>query len=173
MRANLTATVLFWAGFSVGFAADPPAPRSTESRLDDDRVTSQFSAGQVVYSIRCPKGIGHTSIPKPARGWPETVVLHLHLRGLESLTVQNTQTTIAGAVSSQDGKIRLWKDGQEDRPLTAHSPFWLSIRSIGPDGKAVSGLPPEQGYFELTLPRPFFKQNPDSFTVRWIDFYRN
>jgi hypothetical protein len=44
-------------------------------------------------------------------------MLRLHLKGLENFKVTNGKVTLEAAVSSQDGKVRLWKDGKEDSPL--------------------------------------------------------
>ena len=62
-------------------------------------------------------------------------MLRLHLKGLENIKVSNGKVTMEAAVSSQDGKVRLWKDGKEDSPLDAKSPYWMEIRIVGHDGK--------------------------------------
>ena len=69
--------------------------------------------------------------------------------------------------------VRLWKDGKEDAPLDAKSPYWMEIRIVGGDGKPAKEIPLKDGYFEMPLPKAFFEGNPKSITVNWIDFYRN
>ena len=65
-----------------------------------------------------------------------------------------------------------WPRGKEDAPLDRQSPFWMAIRACGKDGKTVD-VPVKDGYFEMTLPRAFFADNPRSITVSWVDFYRS
>ena len=80
--------------------------------------------------------------------------------------------TLEAAVSSQDGKVRLWKDGKEDSPLDSKHPYWMEIRMVGKDGKPVKTIPLKDGYFEMQLPKALFEDNPKSITLNWIDFYR-
>ncbi len=76
------------------------------------------------------------------------------------------------AVSSQTGKVRLWKDGKEDAPLDEKSPFWTEIRIVGGDGKPAREIPLKDAFFEVTLPSALFEGNAKTITVGWIDFYR-
>lgn len=96
----------------------------------------------------------------------------MHLKGLENFKVTNGRFTLEAAVSSQDGKVRLWKDGKEDLPLDSKSPYWTEIRLVGNDGKPTNTIPLKGGYFEIQLPNALFEDNPQSLTVNWIDFYR-
>ena len=105
--------------------------------------------------------------------WPDTVVLHLYLKGLENFSVRNGKVKVEVTVSSQDGKVRLWKDEKEDSPLDATNPYWMNIRMVGNDGKPAKTIPLKDGYFEMQLPKAFIEENPKSITVNWIDFYRN
>jgi hypothetical protein len=102
------------------------------------------------------------------------VELRLYLKGLEHFQVSNGQVTLEGSASHQVGKprVRLWKDRHEDRPLDAKSPYWIDIRIFGGDGKPAKDIPLNDGYFELSLPKTLFEDNP-TITVSWIDFYRN
>ncbi len=69
-------------------------------------------------------------------------------------------------------RIRLWKDGQEDSPLDAKNPYWINVRLVADNGNPANEIPLKEGYFELTLPKSLFEDNP-TITVSWIDFYRN
>jgi hypothetical protein len=69
--------------------------------------------------------------------------------------------------------VRLWKDGKEDAPLDAQSPYWIEIRTVGRDGNLAKTIPLKDGYFEMQLPKAFFDGNPKAITMNWIDFYRN
>jgi hypothetical protein len=72
-----------------------------------------------------------------------------------------------------DAKVRIWKDGKEDAPLDAKSPYWMQIRMVGGDGKPAKTIPLRDDFYEMQLPTAFFEGNPKSITVNWIDFYRN
>ena len=58
-------------------------------------------------------------------------------------------------------------------PLGSKKPYWIDVRILGGDGSPAKAIPLKDGYFELPLPMAFFKANPNSITVNWIDFYRN
>lgn len=105
--------------------------------------------------------------------WPDNVILCLHLKGLENFKITNSEVTLEATVSSQDGKVRQWKDGKVDSPLDIKSPYWMTIRLVGEDGKPATTIPLNDSYFDIQLPKAFFKNNPKSITVNWIDFYRN
>ena len=113
-------------------------------------------------------GISQTVIERTHGTWS----LQLHLKGLENFKVSNDKVTPHSAVSSQDGNVRLWKDGKEDSPLDSKSPYWLEIRRFDHDGKQAATIPLKDGYFEFQLPTALFEDNPKSITVNWIDFYR-
>ena len=100
------------------------------------------------------------------------MILRLHLKGLEHFKVTNGKVTLEAAGSGHDGKVRLWKDGKEDSPLDAKSPYWTEIRMFGDDGKPTTSIPLKDGYFEIQLPKALFEDNPKSITINWIDFYR-
>ncbi|MEZ0268219.1 MAG: hypothetical protein ACAI43_26130, partial [Phycisphaerae bacterium] len=77
---------------------------------------------------------------------------------------------LAVAVSGRgdEQRVRVWKDGKEDAPLDAKSPFWTDVRRVG----RGDGKPADDGYFEVPLPKAFFGGNPKSIELNWIDFYR-
>jgi hypothetical protein len=104
----------------------------------------------------------------------QEMILRLQLRGLESLTLANDQLTWKASVLSHSGHrslIHLWKDGKEGPLLTKESPEWTDIRALDANGKPVAGLPPKNGWFELTIPKALLKGTRE-LNVSWIDFYR-
>ena len=131
--------------------------------------------GKATFSVHSPFGISHAVIERTSEKWPDAVVLRLHLKGLENFKVTNGKVKLEGSASLQDGKplVRLWKDGKEDAPLDAKSPYWMEVRILGGDGKQAKEIPLKDGYFEMPLPKALFEGNPKSITVNWIDFYRN
>lgn len=138
-----------------------------------DRVEVKAEKDKVVLSVHSPFGISYAVIERADEKWPDAVVLRLHLKGLENFNVSNDKVKLEASVSSQNGKVRLWKDGKEDSPLDAKSPYWVEIQMIGSDGKPAKTIPLKAGYFDLQLPKAFFVGNPKSITLNWIDFYRN
>jgi len=136
------------------------------------RVEVKADAGKAHFSVQSPFGISQATIERSGNKWPTTVMLRLHLKGLENLKVANGKDTLEAAVSGQDAKVRLWKDSKEDSPLDSKHPFWMQIRLIGKDGKPVTTIPLQDGYFEMQLPKALFEDNPKSITLNWFDFYR-
>ncbi|MBY0524463.1 MAG: hypothetical protein K2R98_13740 [Gemmataceae bacterium] len=159
----------------VGAGAGDDAPRfKVTTRKADDKVEVQVDGGQCVIAVKSASGIGSAAIERTEAKWPATVLLKLHLKGLESFAVSNGKTTINAAVSRSDGKlrVRLWKDDKEEEPLDPKSPHWMEIRAVGADGKPTQDIPLKDGYFEMTLPREFLEGAPKSIALQWIDFYR-
>jgi hypothetical protein len=159
---------------SVGCASaveEPPFKITT--KRDNDKVEVTVEKDKAVISVRSPFGISQAVIERTGEKWPDKVILRLHLKGLENLKVTNGKVTLEAEVSSQNGKLRQWKDGKENSPLDAESPYWMQIRLVGKDGKPVKAIPLNDGYFEIKLPKAVFEGNPPSITVNWIDFYRN
>jgi hypothetical protein len=129
---------------------------------------------KTVIAVKGQSGISNADIERLGNRWPDTVMVRLHLKGLESFRASNGQTILDAAVSTDEGKptVRLWKDGNENPELDKKSPFWMDIRILAEDGKLAKTIPVKDGYFEMTLPKAFFAGNPRSITLRWIDFYR-
>lgn len=159
---------------SLTTAADDDSPRfKITTKRDTDRVEVTAETDRLVLSVRSPFGISKAIVERTGEKWPDAVVLRLHLKGLENFQITNETVKLEGSVSSLDGKVRLWKDGKEDTALDVKSPYWMDVRMIGGDGKPAKAIPMKDGYFEMLLPKAFFEGNPKSFTVNWIDFYRN
>lgn len=153
--------------------ADDTPPFKITTKRDNDRVDVKTEKDKVAFSVHSPFGISNAVIERADEKWPDDVVFRFHLKGLENFSVSNDKVKLEASVSSQDGKVRLWKDGKEDTPLDAKSPYWMVIQMVGSDGKPTKTIPLKDGYFELKLPKAFFEGNPKSITLNWIDFYRN
>ena len=167
-------TLAVTAIMSAATAGDDKAPPfKITTKRDNDKVEVRADKEKTVFIVKSPFGISNAVIERTGEKWPDAVVLRLHLKGLENFEASNGKVTLDAAVSSQDGKVQLWKDGKEDAVLDAKSPYWMEIRMIGGDGKPAKAIPLKDGYFEMALPKAFFEDNPKSFTVEWIDFYRN
>lgn len=169
-----TGFILLAVGLLAGIALAAEGKFKITTKRNDDTVAVQVDKDTTVFIVKCPFGISQAVIERLEEKWPETLVLRLHLKGLEKFQASNGMVTVAAAVSSQDGKlkVRLWKDGEEDVPLDEKSPLWMKIRMVAGDGKPANAIPLQEGHFEMTLPKAFFEGNPKSITLSWIDFYR-
>ena len=154
-------------------AADDTFRFKIVTKRDQDRVDVELDKDRTIFSVHSPTGIGHAVIERIDETWPETVVLRLHLQGLEKFEVTNGKLKLSASVSSQNGKVRQWKNDQENTPLDSRDELWMEIQVIGNDGKETDTIPLKDGYFQVLLPKSFLVGNPKSVTVNWIDFYRN
>lgn len=175
MSALMTSGLLILAVAVSTAAADDTPPFKITTKRDNDRVEVKSEKDKTVFWVHSPFGISNAVIERTGEKWPDAVGLRLHLKGLENFKASNGKVRLEGSASVQDGKpvVRLWKDGKEDTPLDAKSPYWMEVRMVGGDGKPAKTIPLKDGYFEMLLPRAFFEGNPKSITVNWIDFYRN
>ncbi|MCX7395748.1 MAG: hypothetical protein NTW75_16655 [Planctomycetales bacterium] len=144
------------------------------TKHDHDHVVVTVENDKTVFSVHSPRGIGQAVIEQSDPKWPESMILRLHLNGLERFQITNGKITLSAAeFRHPDGQnVRLWKDGHEDLPLDSKSPYWMEIRRIGGDGKPATAIPRKGGYLEMLLPKTFFEGHPKSVTLNWIDFYR-
>ena len=175
MTNPLTFGLLILAVAVTTAAADDTPPYKITTKRDNDKVDVKTEKDKVTFSVHSPFGISHAAIERAGEKWPDAVVLKLHLKGLENFKVKSGEVKLEGSASLQDGKplVRLWKDGKEDTPLDAQSPYWMEVRILGGDGKQATELPLKDGCFETPLPKALFEGNPKTITVNWIDFYRN
>ena len=172
MLEHLAIVAVMAAVLSTGCtnSMDEPQFKITTKR-DNDKVEVKVENDKSVFSVHSPFGISQAVIERADENWSDIVKLRLQLKGLENFKVTNGMITLEAAVSSQDSSVRLWKDGKEDSPLAAQSPYWMEIRMFSDEGKPVKTIPLD-GYFEIQLPKALFEDNPKSITVNWIDFYR-
>lgn len=166
----LLLAIMGMANCATARAEQPPLKITT--KRDSDQVEIKTKQGRTDVSIRSPRGISQAIIRRTRNQWPDEITLQLHLSGLEHFKVSDGKMSLEAAISSQDGRVRLWRNGQEDSPLDAKHPYWMEIRMIGKHGKPVNTIPLKDGYFEMRLPQAVLKDNPKTITMNWIDFYR-
>ncbi len=173
MRRNISNLIAISFMLCMGYTgATDPSPLKVLTKRDTDKVNVGAENGKTLLAIRSPTGISRAVIERRADDWPDTVMLRLHLRGLENLKITNGKETLEVSVSSHDVNVRQWKDGKEEEPLDSNHPHSVEVRMIGKEGKPVKTIPLIGGYFEIQLPEALFEDNPKSITVNWIDFYR-
>lgn len=111
-------------------------------------------------------GIDTVTITRIAGQWSSPITLQLNLKGLEHLEVTaGDQTQHWGVSAAQPNEFRTWtNENGAEITLPPDSPRYSPVRrehsSIQNDGYAV------------TLPAGLLESNPESITVRFIDFYR-
>jgi hypothetical protein len=113
MLEHLAIVAVMVAVLSTGCtnAVEEPQFKITTKRADD-RVDVKVEKDKAVVSVHSPFGISQVVIEQTDGNWPDIVMLRLHLKGLENFKVTDGIITLEAAVSSQDGKVRIWKDGK-------------------------------------------------------------
>lgn len=143
------------------------------AKNQDDQIEIQHEHGIAMVDIHSPSGIGSASIALESGKMPETIILRLHLKGLEDFRLSSGQMAIAASVPSsgmsEAMNQRLISSGKESS-LTPGHPLWLDVEIIS--NQADQKIPLEDGYFEIRLPKIVIQKAGNSFTVQWIDFYR-
>ena len=127
----------------------------------DPRITFSTTNDTLLIDITSPTGIGSTAIEKTAGQWPGTVVMRLHVKGLEKFEFKYGNSSIDLAVSSQSDQAVhevLTQPGKMGA-VSPGDPYWIAFT-------------PGKGYFDLQAPADFFKSGENKFTIEWIDFYR-
>ena len=171
MTCNSIAASLIALLATLTYIADEPF--KITAKRSDDRIEVKSKDDKTWFVIRSPFGISNANIERTTEQWPDKVVIQLRLKGLENFKLSTDKLKLEASVSSQNGDVRLWKDGKEDSPLDAKSPYWMEIKILDSDGEPTKAIPLKDGYFEMELPKKFFEGNPTSFKVEWVDFYRN
>ena len=123
------------------------------TRKTEDKVQLEEAGDRAVYWITSPSGIGGATLWPWKRGRKQ-IAIRLRLRGLESFTVRQTRTPCPRTPSAGDEVLPL--EGQ----------------AFDANGKAVKGLPDQNGYFEVKLPEAWMVDNRNWLVLEWIDFFR-
>lgn len=179
MTASLI--VVFALGESKANDERQPAPsrlfQVTLKKKDEDRLTIQGDSKSVTFAITSKSGIGEATVRRLTPAWPKKVVLHLHLRGLEQLSILNeaAKVTLRASVQSHGDHRRILqvsKGGTTSR-VEVGSPYFMKIGTFDEKGRPTSTIPLKAGYFQLEIPAAMLKGNPKQFSIGWIDFYRS
>jgi hypothetical protein len=136
--------------------------------------TAASQDGRGVLAIRGGRGIGEATIRPGTGAWPEEVIIRAYLGGLESLKISAGNVTLAASVQSHSGNrelLHLERNKTEGPQLEQDSPYWMEVMTRNAEGKAVTGLPPKGGWFEMAVPKALLT-GASELKVCWIDFYR-
>jgi hypothetical protein len=166
----VTATLTFVACGSTGGSA--VALQASADR-PDARVTASGDARQAVVEIFSPSGIGGASVEITSAAVPQTIVLRLHLRGLEELRFSYGDTTIAASLSSAGDNTtqQTYRGNGQEQTIAEGSPYWMNVRLVPADGSPAA-IPLQKGYIEVEAPPDFLAHGQTKFAIQWIDFYR-
>ena len=131
----------------------------------------------VVFDIYSRSGIDKANIKLASGPFPDQVVLHLHLRGLEELRLQYDKTTVIAAIAGEAGHpVRESVDDApgkagDRRAITPDSVYWMQVTIVS--DAETPRIPLSGGYIAVELPRDFVARGPyRSFVIQWIDFFR-
>ena len=141
-----------------------------ETNKPEDRVEMKREGDSATLVVFSQSGIGRATITTTNGNWPTTVILRLHLAGLEHLAISTGKVKLTGSVLSHSGntaRLCLTEDGSgEERELET------TIKVFDANGKSTAGLPGKGGHFEITLPKSLLTSQPRRLELEWIDFYR-
>lgn len=155
-------------------------PVNAQDSKPEFRVTVKNSGDEIavleensktVIEIFSGFGIGSASLTLVSGTMPDSILLRLHLKGLEEFRLISAQTTLSASVPSgeagQPVSERIVSSASEYPILPGH-PLWMNIEFVS----EVNNIPLEEGYFEIKIPHEFIRNAGASFEVRWVDFYR-
>ncbi|MCS7304579.1 MAG: hypothetical protein NZ602_05660 [Thermoguttaceae bacterium] len=147
-----------------------------ECPKEGDQIKVVSTKEGVVLEIYSQRGIGRAIVEGPAKGWPKSLILRLHLKGLESLRLEAGQWGFDASVMSYPPyQTRLRVHGPEpiQEPVDPKSPYWVEVRMFDGAGKPIQQIPREGGYFEVVIPPTLLEKFPQKINIHWIDFYRD
>lgn len=160
-----------------------PSPPSNNSIEEEDVTTAEDqtpiaelsfqtledSEEKLITEIRSRRGIGRGSILAPGRSWPAEVILHLHLKGLESLVVEADGVKWEVNVSSSHGHTITSRLNDLEQSISKDK----AIVYVMPNQQPVTTIPlSSDQFFEVVLPSQLFESNPSEIKLAWVDFYR-
>jgi hypothetical protein len=158
--------------------AEPPALALDATPGKANTTITTASEGEtLILNITSPDGIDHAQCEITSEAFPKRLLMRFHTRGLEKLELRYGELTVYLSVSSARGQplgqsLR-GLDGNTSREhlLAPTSPYWLKVRVVSSDPQARPPLP-DGAYFEVEPSPDFYKAQPRTFALRWVDFYR-
>lgn len=165
---------LFFAGMILATADLAAVPDFEIDCKVPGMLKATATGGQTVFTIPRGTGIGQATVRHPAGRWPEKIIVRVFLGGLEHFTISSGNVTLSASVLSHSGNMQLlhlWMDGKEGPQLGKDSKYWMEIKTLDAAGKPVAGLPPKDGWFEMTIPKALLTDAKE-LRLGWIDFYR-
>ena len=140
--------------------ADEPPTFDIKTKKPEDRIKVTLDKDTTIFDISSQSGIGGATVTTNGK-WPTTVILRLHLSGLESFAVSNGKIKLTGSVLSHSGNAKHlhMTEGEKERESDTE------IKVLDTAGKPVKGLPGKGGYFEIVLPKALLESEPKSLEL--------
>ena len=182
LRALLFLPALFWLAGCAVFGGGAPVINVTLDRAGYSAAVSYdrgagLASDTATIDVSSAGGIGGFTAALAEGDWPATVVVRLHTRGLEQLTIRYGLFDIVTGRSSNDSPdpaLILYVEDEhgevQSAPVSSYV-YYPDIRVVRPQSQQPK-LPAPGGYYEITLPPHFYQGEHPSFAMQWIDFYR-
>ena len=149
-----------------------------EAAPGKDDITTQISQENdlTIIDVYSESGIGHLELSSKDEKMATELILRLHVKGLENLTLERAEMVVEASVSSNTPhhiSQSTSEAGAEPAALEPSDPLWLNIKMLNSDGSQSDKIPLEDGVFEIAVPPPLLLTGSgDPLFVSWIDFYR-
>ncbi len=88
-----------------------------EAIKPEDRIDVKCEGDTATLVVFSQSGIGRATLTSTNGNWPTTVILQLHLAGLEHFAISTGKLKLTGSVLSQSGnkaRLCLTEDGSEE-----------------------------------------------------------
>ncbi|MFT4549061.1 MAG: hypothetical protein ACI9UA_001498 [Pseudoalteromonas tetraodonis] len=145
-------------------------PIDAKPKRDTSQIEISGDDRKAIIDVTSKFGIDTATLTRRTEHWPNETLVRLHLSGLESFKIEAGKIAVNWSVSStgdHQSRVALLKAGKET-PIAKGSPYYSLVAIVDSNGK----IPLKGGYFEVPLPAKLLEDNPDTITLRWIDFYR-
>ncbi len=113
-----------------------------------DHVSVQRNKDKTVITISSEFGIGTVKLFLNEGSWPEKIVTHLYLKGLEGFSVTN------GEITFERHEVTI-KAFDKNSNLLNQKQCLKQVR-----------------FYEVVLPSSLFDKETENITISWVDFYR-
>jgi len=156
-------------------SSPPLTVELTGTNKTGNHIDTAAFQDSVILNVISKPSIGKATISPVRDSWPSRIVIRLHLRGLESFSVNNGKITITTSLLSHPpynliGETRM--AGQKRSvSIQNNSPYWMPVSVISKD-KTRATIPLEDGYIEVLLPEIITRNQPELLSIQWIDFLR-
>jgi ABC-type Fe3+-hydroxamate transport system substrate-binding protein len=166
-------TLLVSACISNSVQGDEPLFNVT-IKNETDEVFITYQEGITIIDVQSPRGIGTAQFELVSGEMPETILVNLHLTGLEEFRFSTEETTISAFFSKNEifknNSQRIISSDGTATPIVSIHPFWLNIKVVSTESNPK--IPLAQGYFEVEISKNILDETINSFEIYWIDFYR-
>ena len=139
---------------------------ASDLELVSKRVGTEvtFSQEKQTSIIDLKGAIGEAEIKRLSENWSDSIKVRLHISGLESFKAKSPKSSILAFVKSTGNHDSHFHLQIDDKKKTLD----IKVKMVSKGNQ----FPVKDGYFEVPLPKEFFKHNPEKIQLSWVDFYR-